>query len=151
MAESKREGPQAVREAERRSSQDQERAGQAAQQQAKQFAEIGREGALRATEASTAAASGAARSGSAIAECAQEIAAAWAHYAENVMRHTSEASRALLRARTLTEVLDVQAKLLSDNMQAFLDQSTKFAEAASRMATRPFEAIKEAGAEQTRR
>ena len=39
------------------------------------------------------------------------------------MRHTSEASQALLRARTFTEILEVQAKLLRDNMQAFLEQS----------------------------
>src|SRR5438552_2165273 len=37
---------------------------------------------------------GFARSGSAVAECTQEIAAAWARYAEEVMRHTSEASQA---------------------------------------------------------
>ena len=44
------------------------------------------------------------------------------------MRHTSEASRALLRARTFNEMLEVQAKLLRDNMQAFLDQSVRVAE-----------------------
>jgi len=52
----------------------------------------------------TAAASAAQRSGSALAECTQEITAAWARYAEEVMRHTSEASQALLRARTFTEI-----------------------------------------------
>jgi hypothetical protein len=44
----------------------------------------------------------------------------------------------------------VQAKLLRDNMQAFLDQSVRIAESASRMATRPLEALKEASSEQTR-
>ena len=44
------------------------------------------------------------------------------------MRHTSEASQALLRARTFTEILEVQAKLLRENMQAFLDQSVRIAE-----------------------
>jgi hypothetical protein len=89
----------------------------------------------RATKASMAAASGAARSGSALAEGAQEITAAWARYAEEVMRHTSEASQALLRAQTFNEMLEVQARLLGDNIQSFLDQSTRIAEAASRMAT----------------
>jgi len=46
-------------------------------------------------------ASGAGRMGSALAEGAQEITAAWARYAEEVMRHTSEASQALLRAPDL--------------------------------------------------
>ncbi len=44
------------------------------------------------------------------------------------MRHTSEASQALMRARTFNEMLEVQAKLLRDNMQAFLDQSVRIAE-----------------------
>jgi len=119
-----------------------ERGSEAARQQAERFAEAGREGMRRATEASMAAASGAARSGSALAEGAQEIIAGWARYAEEVMRHTSEASQALLRAQTFSEMLEVQARLLRDNMQAFLDQSGRIAEAASRMATRPFVAPK---------
>jgi hypothetical protein len=85
--------------------------------------EFGREGMRQATDASSNAASGAVRTSVAIANCAQEITAAWARYAEEVMRQTSEASRALLRARTFNEMLEVQAKLLRDNMQAFLDQS----------------------------
>jgi hypothetical protein len=123
-----------------------ERGSEAARQQAERFAEAGREGMRRATTASRAAASGAARSGSALAEGAQEITTAWARYAEEVMRHTSEAGQALLRAQTINEMLEVQARLLRDNMQAFLDQSARIAEAANRMATRPFVALKEAGA-----
>jgi hypothetical protein len=119
--------------------------------EAERFAASGREGMHRATKASMAAASGAARSGSTLAEGVQEITAAWARYAEEVMRHTSEASQALRRAQTFNEMLEVQARLLGDNMQSFLDQSTRIAEAASRMATRPFVAPKEASAEQARR
>jgi hypothetical protein len=104
----------------------------------------------QATEASAAAAREALRSGSAVASDAQEITAAWARYAEEVMRHTSEASQALLRARTFAEMLEVQAKLLRDNMQSFVDQSARIAEAAGRMATRPFNALKEASGDQTR-
>ena len=55
-----------------------------------------------------------------------------------------------LRARTFHEMLEVQAKLLRNNMQAFLDQSVKIAESAGRMATRPLEALKEASSEQSR-
>jgi hypothetical protein len=124
-----------------------ERGSETARQQAERFAEAGREGMRRATEASMAAASGAARSGSALAEGAQEITAAWARYVEEVMRHNSEASQALLRAQTVNEMLEVQARLLRDNMQAFLDQSARIADAASRMARRPFVALKEASAE----
>ena len=94
---------------------------------------VGRERMQKATEATAAAASGALRSGSAVASDAQEITAAWARYAEEVMRHTSEASQALLRARTFAEMLEVQAKLLRDNMQSFVDQSARIAEAAGRM------------------
>jgi hypothetical protein len=75
---------------------------------------------------------------------------AWARYIEEVMRHTSEASQALLRARTFTEILEVQAKLLRENKLAFLDQSVRIAESASPMATRPMEALKDASSEQPR-
>jgi hypothetical protein len=66
------------------------------------------------------------------------------------MRHTSEASQALLRARTFNEMLEVQAKLLRENMQAFLDQSVRIAESASRMAARPLEELKAASTERPR-
>jgi len=140
MAEARQEGSQANRGS----------GSQAAQRQAEQLAELGRQGAQQAADASTTAARTAQRSGSAVAECTQEITAAWAQYAEEVMRHTSEASQALLRARTFHEMLEVQAKLLRNNMQAFLDQSVKIAESAGRMATRPLEALKEASSEQSR-
>ena len=159
MAESRQTGPQATKEAERPSDDnrrdtisDANRRGgsQAAQRQAERLAEFGRAGVRQAADASTAAASAAQQSGSAVAECTQEITAAWARYAEDVMRHTSEASQALLRARTFNEMLEVQAKLLRDNMQAFLDQSVRIAESASRMATRPLETLTEAGSERSR-
>jgi hypothetical protein len=159
MAESRQEGP-AVKEAEKPSDTDRvtaesqralERTGQAAQRQFDRFAGIGREGVRQAADASSAAASSTSRSGVAMAECAQEITSAWSRYAEDVMRHTSEASRALLRARTFSEMLEVQAKLLRDNMQAFLDQSVKVTEAAGRTAARPFEGMRETASEQTRR
>lgn len=143
MAESRREGQQAQKEKERGS--------EAAQRQADRLADVPREGIRQATAVSQAAADGALRSGAALAEGAHEITAAWARYAEEVMRHTSEAGQALLRARTFNEMLEVQANLLRDNMQAFLEQSAKIAEVASRMATRPFDALKEAGADPTRR
>jgi hypothetical protein len=124
---------------------------QDAQHRAERLAGLGQEGIRRAADASTAAASGAVRSGSAVAESAQEIANAWVRYAEEVVRHTSEASRALLRARTFSEMLEVQAKLMRDNMQAFLDQSVRVAESAGRLAKRPFEAVTKGGSDQTRR
>src|ERR1700730_7696710 len=58
--------------------------------------EVGSEQMRKATEASAAAASETLRAGSAVASDAQEITAAWARYAEEVMRHTSESSQALL-------------------------------------------------------
>ncbi len=119
------------------------RDGEAIRRQTERVVEVGSEQMRKATEASAAAASGNLRAGSAVASDAQEITAAWARYAEEVMRHTSEASQALLRARTFAEMLEVQAKLLRDNMQSFVDQSARIAETASRMATRPFNALKE--------
>jgi hypothetical protein len=67
------------------------------------------------------------------------------------MRNSSAAGRDLLRARTFNEMLDVQAKLFRDNVQAFLDQTVKIAEAGTRMAARPLEALREATAEQAGR
>lgn len=61
-----------------------------------------------------------------------------ARYAEEMMRHSSEAGRALLRSRNLSEILEVQVQLLRDDMEGFLDQSIKVAEAVSRMAARAF-------------
>lgn len=145
MSESKREGAQtAAAEAERPS--DNTRDG--TQHRPAGFAQ---ESVRQAGDASAAAASSAVRSGSAIAECAQEITTAWTHYAEDVMRHTSEASGAMLRARTFNEMVEVQAKLMRDNMQAFLDHSVKIAEAAGRMATRPLAGLSEGASDPVRR
>jgi hypothetical protein len=84
----------------------------------------------------------------AIARDTREIATAWARYHQDVMRHTSEASLALLHAGTLKEILEVQAKLLRSTAQSFHDQMVKIAETASRMVTRPHDALTEATAEQ---
>src|ERR1700757_4808879 len=123
------------------------REGEAVRRQTECVVEVGSEQMRKATEASAATASGTLRAGSAVASDAQEITAAWARYAEEVMRHTSEASQALLRARTFAEMLEVQAKLLRENMQSLVDQSARIAEAAGRMATRPFNALNETSGE----
>src|SRR5579875_3593793 len=80
-----------------------------------------------------------------MADGVREIAAAWAHYAEAVMRHSAQAGQALLRCRSWNEVVSVQAGLLRDNMHAFLDQSARLAEIGSRIATQPLAALAEAG------
>jgi hypothetical protein len=41
-------------------------------------------------------------------------------------------------------MIEVQTRLLRGNMQAFLNQSTTLTEIAGRMATRPFDALKQA-------
>lgn len=158
MAESREGGPQSAKQSDRpvennrtqTSGGGNQAASQAAQRQAERLVELGQQGVHQAADASAAATSAAQRSGAAVADCAQEITVAWARYAEEVMRHTSEASRALLRARTFNEMLEVQAKLLRDNMQAFLDQSVRVAESTSRMATRPLEELKAASTERRR-
>ena len=116
-----------------------------ARQMTERLAEQARDSIGRASAASAATASAAMRTGSSLAEGVQEITSAWAHYAEDVMRQTSEASRALIGCRSLAEMIEVQSRLVRGNLQAFLDQSTKIAEIAGHMATRPFEALTRAG------
>ena len=84
----------------------------------------------------------------AIAGDTQAIAVAWVGCAEEVVRHTSEASQARLRAHMFKEMMEGQAKLRRDSMQSFHDQIVEIAETASRMATRPHDALKEASIEQ---
>ena len=88
------------------------------------------------------------RAGLAIARDTREIATAWSRYHQDVMRHASEASLALLHVGTLKEMLEVQTKLLRGTTQSFTDQIVKIAGTANRMATRPYDALKEATAEQ---
>jgi hypothetical protein len=104
MAQSPRGGHQAQKEEERPSEGGPQNTGtwgghvEAVQRQTERVVETGRERMQQATEASAAAASGALRAGSAVASDAQEITAAWARYADEVMRHTSEARRCCVPA-----------------------------------------------------
>jgi hypothetical protein len=86
-----------------------------------------------------------------LADATEEIVGAWARYTEDVMRNTSQASRALLRSRTIPEMMQVRSPLVRDNMQSLLDQSAKVADTASRMVTRPFELLREVNSEQAPR
>ncbi len=124
--------------------------GEAVRQQTEQLAAQAQEGVRQAGAATTAGADAALRSGSAITQGVQDIASAWAHYGEEVMRQTADASRALMNCRSLPEMIEIQARLLRGNLQAFLDQSTKIAEIAGRISSRPFEAVKQAGADPPR-
>ncbi len=103
--------------------------------------ETGRLGAQMREEGREAGAAAALRSGAEVAQGVQELTTAWARYAEEIMRQTSEASRALLNCRSFGEMLEVQAQLLRGNLQTFLDQSGKIADIAGRMASRPLEAL----------
>jgi phasin protein len=133
-----------VREMERAT----ERGVELLKQQTERVEEMGREGTRRASETSAAAFREAARTGSALADAAEEIAGAWARYTEDVMRNTSQASQALLRSRSISEMLQVQVTLVHDNMRSFLDQSARVADTASRMVMRPFEVTREVSTEQ---
>ena len=97
-----------------------------------------------ATTASTAL-----RAGFAIARDARQIATEWSRYYQDVMRHTSKAGRALLRARTFKDMLEVRAKLLRGTTQSFRDRIVRIVETASRTAPRPHDAPKEASVDQT--
>ena len=82
--------------------------------------------------------------GSAVAAGLQDIAQAWVDYARQVMDRTSAATEALLKCRSFNDMLGVQAELMREHLQAFLDQSSKLAEITNRMAARSIEAIGEA-------
>ena len=87
--------------------------------------------------------------GAAVAAGLQDVAQAWADYAQQVMEHTTEATRALVGCRTFSDMLGVQAELMRGHLQAFLDQSTRLAEITNRMAARSLDAIKDTGGEAT--
>ena len=75
------------------------------------------------------------RAGFAIARDTGEIATEWSGYHQDVVRHTSEAGQALLRACTFKDVVEVQAKLLCGTTQSFYDRIVKIVETARRMVT----------------
>jgi hypothetical protein len=83
--------------------------------------------------------------GSAVAEGLQDIARAWAEYAQQIMQRTTDATQALVRCQNFNDVLGVQAELMRGHLQAFLDQSTKLAEITNRMAVRSMDAIRGSG------
>ena len=124
---------------------------EALKQQTEGVEEIGWEGARRANETSAAAFRGAARTGLALADATEDIVHVWTNYAEDVMRNSSQASRALLRSRSVSEMVQVQVALVRDNMQSFFDHSSKLVDTAGRMATRPFKVLREVTAEQAPR
>jgi hypothetical protein len=85
--------------------------------------------------------------GSAVASGLQDVAQAWADYAQQIVQRTTEATEALLRCRNFNDMLGVQADLMRGHLQAFLDQSTKLAEITNRMATRSIDAFRGSGGE----
>ena len=85
--------------------------------------------------------------GSAIAAGLHDISQAWTDYAQQVLERTTEATQALLKCRTFTDMLGVQAELMRGHLQAFLDQSTKLAEITNRMAARSLDVIRHGGGE----
>jgi hypothetical protein len=86
--------------------------------------------------------------GSAVAGGLQDIAQAWADYAQQVMHRTTEATESLLKCQSFNDMLAVQAELMRGHLQAFLDQSTKLAEITNRMAARSIDAAGEAARQQ---
>jgi hypothetical protein len=79
---------------------------------------------------------------STVATGLQDIAQAWADYAQQVMQRTTEATQALLKCKTFNDMLAVQAELMRGHLTAFLDQSTKLAEITNRMAASSLDATK---------
>jgi hypothetical protein len=143
--ETERATERGAREAERAT----ERGVEALRQQTERVAETVHEGARRASETSAAAFSGAGRAGSTLAQATQEIVGAWTGYVEDVIRNTSQAREALVRSRSMSEMMRVQANLVRDNLQSFLNQNAKLADSASRVAIRPLEILRDITAERT--
>ena len=102
-----------------------------------------REGPSETGDGETASASGKATvdAGSAVAAGLQDIAQAWADYAQQMMHRSSAATESLLKCRNFNDMLAVQAELMRGHLQAFLDQSTKLAEITNRMAAHSIDAI----------
>jgi hypothetical protein len=122
-----------------------------ARQTAERIGEQTREGMRVAGAASQAGTQAMMRAGSVLAEAVGEMTNAWAHYTEEVMRQTSEASRALIGCRSLTDMFEIQSRFMRGNLQAFLDQSSKLADIAGRVAKEPSEAMQQASNPQTPR
>jgi hypothetical protein len=72
--------------------------------------------------------------GGAVAAGLQDIAQAWVDYAQQVLHRTTEATESLLKCQGFNDMLAVQAELMRGHLQAFLDQTTRLAEIANRMA-----------------
>lgn len=123
----------------RHGAEEMERGVEALRQQTERVAETGREGVRQAGNISAAAFTESARAGSTLADATQDVFSAWARYAEDVMRNTSHATEAFFGSRTFAEMMQVQADLVHENMQSFLDHSAKLADSAGRVAMRPFE------------
>ena len=106
-----------------------------------------REGQGAANYKQTAEAAGKATmdASSGVAAGLQDIAQAWADYAQQMMERTTEGTQALLKCRTFNDMLGVQAELMRGHLQAFLNQSTRLAEISNRMAARSIDAIRAAG------
>lgn len=98
-------------------------------------------------EAATAGARATMNAGSAVASGLQDMAQAWADYAQQMMQRTTEATEALLKCRNVNDMLGVQAELMRSHLQAFMDQSTKLAEITNRMAARSIDAFRGTGGE----
>ena len=84
------------------------------------------------------------RTGSAIARDTREIATAWSRYYQDLVRHTSEAGQTLSHATNINEMLEAQAKLMRGATQLLHDTMVALAETASRMTTRPHDALQDA-------
>jgi hypothetical protein len=118
---------------------------------AARIGEPARDGVRIAGAASEAGTQAMLHTGLVLAEAVAEMTNAWAHYAEEVMRQTSEASRALIACRNLGDMFEIQSRLMRGNLQAFLDQTTKLADIAGRLAKEPYEAMQQAANASPRR
>ena len=141
---SDRKGDAAVQQGERTAEAIIQTSRDTARQTAEQIGAQTREGMRVAGAASDAGTQAMMRTGSMFAEAVGEMTNAWAHYTEEVMRQTSEASRALIGCRSLTDIFEIQSRFMRGNLQAFLDQSTKLADIAGRVVKQPYEAVQQA-------
>jgi phasin protein len=120
---------------------------EALRQQTERMKDTGHEEARQSRKTSAAAITSAARTNSASADATQEIVGVWAIYAQELLHNTSEARAALFRARSFSAMMQVQAELMRENLQAFLSHWSRLTHVATQLGLPPLEAFGKANAE----
>ena len=83
------------------------------------------------------------KAGGIFAKGAEDIGQAYFNYAKATAENSAEAAKAVLAAKTLNEVVDVQNGLAKETFDNFIVEGTKISELSLKVAHETFEPIKE--------